>query len=222
MHLNWHDKKTCICLVLFLSSFKSMAAEQGPNQARAEYHAFIEAEKVSNNPRHSVELAVSGLAGLTIGLYGYYISEAGPVTKLLYAATQTAGIITFGEALRQYYSPNLYLSLDSYMNSAASTDEGSGKFQQLILDYRRGVKVANLKSVAYTSSILAVLYFYNGYRESKEEHTVQNIYYFLGFNTALISAVSAYQLYTFSGEAAAAATSELRAIPNGIEWVMHW
>ncbi|MCX6123435.1 MAG: hypothetical protein NTV34_01595, partial [Proteobacteria bacterium] len=75
------------------------------------YQEMIAEDKQIASGETTYETIASGGAAIVIGLYGYYYSATNPVIKLLYAATQTAGVITIGQALKAKFSPRLTLDL---------------------------------------------------------------------------------------------------------------
>lgn len=176
-----------LCVFLFLS--ERIFAQSNP-----EYERLIEEEQKAATTDRSYEYVASGVAAIVIGLYGYYNTNPNPVVKLLYAATQTAGVLTVGQGMKTTHGPNLTLEIDevlrrSHSDSSVSSDE----VRKAIVRNKANTTHAETITQAYTASILSGLYFYNGFREASKEPTLRNIYYFLGFNFAIAGGVGFYR-----------------------------
>lgn len=159
------------------------------------YDAMVAEERKFAAQEKSNEILASGAAAIFLGLYGYYNTAPNPVIKLLYAATQTAGVVTIGQALKDRNAPHLALDIDDVLLEAAdgrtvSVDE----LKMRIGRFRRRSAEADVRTLAYTSTILSGLYFYNGFRERGADQTLRNVYYFLGFNFAIVGSIGFYQM----------------------------
>lgn len=69
------------------------------------YEESVAEERSAASSEHTQEYIASGAAAIVIGLYGYYNTAPNPLIKLLYAATQTAGVLTMGQAIRNRNTP---------------------------------------------------------------------------------------------------------------------
>lgn len=79
--------------------------------------------------------------------------------------------------------------------------------------FKQKTTLADARTLAYTSSILAGLYFYNGFRETGPDKTLRNAYYFLGFNFAVGGGLGFYRMLTF-GTGSAAVTMSVLPFPS--------
>ena len=191
--------RTCVS-VLFLGSTASYSNSiSKPDEAfqSGTYQELIAEDRQIASGDSTYETIASGGAAVVIGLYGYYYSATNPVIKLLYAATQTAGVITIGQALKAKYSPRLTLDLDNHFKAHPERFDREA-YESMMVRHRREVERAEAMTLAYTSDILAGLYFYNGYRESARDSTLRNVYYFLGGNFAIAGVVGHYKLFKLS------------------------
>lgn len=159
------------------------------------YDDVVAEERKAVARERSNDVLASGAAAIVLGLYGYYNTAPNPVIKLLYAATQTAGVITIGQALKERNTPHLALDIDDVLRG--SRDGQTIEVAELkarIGKFKRQSSEAEVRTLAYTSTILSGLYFYNGFRERGADQTLRNVYYFLGFNFAIAGSIGFYRM----------------------------
>lgn len=174
----------------------ALAAPAAAQDGGSPYDRAVAAERASHSGEGSFEDIASGAAAVVIGIYGYYNTSPNPVIKMLYAATQTAGVLTFGQGIRNRNAPSLMLEMDELLRQAS--DGRSIRADDLrtrLVAFKAKSDAADARTLAYTSSILAALYFYNGFREMGPDKTLRNVYYFLGFNFAVGGGVGFYRAY---------------------------
>ena len=155
-----------------------------------EYGKIIKSERRKSNRASAVEGIMSGVAAVVIGVYGYYNDDRGLLTKVLYSATQTAGVIVASTYLFDLYAPRTVLSLDEYL--LKNGDITYSTYKNLLVSVEKQRRSAEVTQMAYSSGVLSLLYGYNGFRENNKG--LSNVFYFLSFNFALISTVSFVQM----------------------------
>lgn len=159
------------------------------------YRNAVAEERAIAEPEKTYEYVAGGTAAIVLSLYGYYNTSPNPLVKLLYAATQTAGVLSIGQSIRNQKSPRLLLEIDDIL---AKSSDGNiieiAKIKESIATYKRKKSYAEAQTLAYTSTILSGLYFYNGYRESSSDKTLRNTYFFLGFNFAVGGSFGFYRV----------------------------
>jgi hypothetical protein len=165
-----------------------------------EYKEFIALEKKNSDAEHSQEMIASGAAAILIGLYGYYNTNPNPVVKLIYAATQTAGVLTLSGAIRDQNTKKLSLELDKLIEDSNGRPIDPLRIKYSLIKHKQTSKHAENKTLAYSSSILSGLYLYNGMRERGEDKTLRNIYIFLSINFAIGGGVGFYRVYNDSSQ----------------------
>lgn len=158
------------------------------------YDRLIEHERARKNPENLAERLASGIAALGIGLYGYYNDDRGVLTKVVYSATQTAGVVLVSNAILDSNQPSLLLLTDRYLHHRQQMDLTKFKRGIVLIEEKRALGEA--KQLAYTSAILCGIYAYDGYRAKGSEEGLRNVFYFLSFNFALISAANFYRLFS--------------------------
>lgn len=179
------------------TSFCQTGAEIDANdQVDQKYLDFIDEERKTMGSDRSGEYVASGAAAIFIGLYGYYNTAPNPLVKLLYAATQTAGVLTIGQAVKGQHSSKFILDLDDELNRSKNGLVDVRNIRRRYVQSRNDSKRSDTITLASTSAVLSALYIYNGYRETGEDSSLRNVYYFLGFNFAIAGCVSYYQLLT--------------------------
>jgi hypothetical protein len=201
MYLLSDDRRTCIFMRRTLFSFiflmmsipPTIAAHDSHIESAGAYEALLERTTRESSKSQALEYVASGITAIAVGVYGYYVTAPDPVVKLLYAATQTAGVLTVGFGVQSLTQPSLIKEID---RSFGDDDFVSRKTMQgLLVDFdRRRSKAADLAQ-GYTSGILAALYSYNGYREKGDDKTIRNIYWFLAANFVVASGMGFYSAY---------------------------
>lgn len=167
----------------------------------SDYNKLISTLKENRESRHYVENLASGIAGLTIGLYGYYNDDRGIAAKVIYTATQSAGVLLIGEAIESQYTKNLYLLFDKFSLDFDQENKWSiEKFKKELVEAHRTNQKSTQLKIAYTSGILSGLYLYNGIRERSNNKSLSNIQLFFSFNAAMISLSSFYNTYQKKSE----------------------
>jgi hypothetical protein len=179
-------------LILALMSSPLHAEERRPArpmtpEVDAAYQKIIEEERQEFLQDEFSEDLASGIAALIIGLYGYYNDNRGVATKMVYSATQTAGVLMISSTLGRLNRPSLLLTMDRQLrrNSNMSFPE----YQRLVVKAREANDRASYQQIAYTSMILGGIYGYNAYRE-KEAQALRNVFAFLSLNFLVVSGVS--------------------------------
>lgn len=174
-----------------------------------EYREILKQERMAHDDSLIVDDIASGVAALTIGLYGYYNDDRGVLTKIAYNATMTAGVLLVSDAVLKANKPSLLLLTDKYLKR---------KKRMNIRNYKRGVvnitrrmELAELKQTAYTSGILGSIYLYNAFRESNKG--LKNVYYFLSLNFVLVSGASFYKVSTFEVKPTRASKLSVKMFP---------
>lgn len=170
------------------------------SKTETEYQLLIREERGLADNEHTMETIASGAAAIVIGLYGYYNTDPNPIVKLLYAATQTAGVLTIGQAMQSRNSPRLILEVDEFMKKAEPLNMRPEELKKILVEHKRKSARASNQTLAYSSSILSGLYLYNSLRETSEDKTLRNIYLFLSFNFALGGGVGFYRTYHDSND----------------------
>lgn len=159
------------------------------------YRELVAKEREQTSRQRLVEQASSGIAAIIIGMYGYYNDNRGLLTRVVYSATQTAGVVMVSDAIVDANSPSLLLSVNRYLARRGPID--MDRFKRGLVSIERRRQEGELKKIAYTSGVLSAMYFYNGYRERKNTPALSNVFLFLGGNFLLISGVGFYKLKTF-------------------------
>lgn len=185
-----------LSLLILLLPRLSMAVEPmeptalSPLEER--YQEILLEEREQLRRGEFVEDLVSGLAALTIGTYGYYNDNKGLTTKLIYSGTQTAGVILISNSIRRLDRPSLLLSLDRSIRKRENMD--LERFKKLVVRIDERVARSDQKQLAYTSLLLASIYGYNAYRETKIIG-LRNVFGFLSFNFFIVSGVNFFRLW---------------------------
>lgn len=204
-----------IYLILVLCQDVCVYAADVAKSDLASYEEVIRDERRIASEEQSRELMASGAAAIFLGLYGYYNTNPNPVIKLMYAATQTAGVLTLGQAIKERNRPHLVLDIDDTLRSSRD-----GKTVEIDLlkshigKYRKSSAAAESRTLAYTSTVLSGLYFYNGLRERGPDMTLRNVYYFLGFNFAIAGSIGFYRIYHGEEESNTQLTMSLFPYPT--------
>jgi hypothetical protein len=179
-----------IYLLVLIFSSCSAAAIAAPESA---YERLMQRERAATDDNNSKELIASGSAAILIGLYGYYNTSPSVVVKMLYAATQTAGVLTISHAIKTRNQPKLSVVLDERMR--AGNPLSKKEWEDLMVSYDLESTRAQDLTNAYSAGVLTGLYLYNAARETSNDKTLRNAYLFLGVNFAVGSAVSFYKVY---------------------------
>ena len=190
-----------MCLRAFTFSFlmlwtcSSYCADESevPADVEDRYQKILTDEEAPKQREAVVENVAAGGAALCIGLYGYYNDNRGLMTRLIYSATQTAGVLMVSDAILSANNPSFMAMTDAYLARGKTLD--IDKFKFAVVNLTRKQKLAQYKQLAYSGGILSGIYFYNAYRES--EPSLRNVFYFLGANFFLVSAANFYRLLTF-------------------------
>ncbi|RYZ90254.1 MAG: hypothetical protein EOP04_04490 [Proteobacteria bacterium] len=151
------------------------------------YKEILSSEKETLRRGEFTEDLASGLAALTVGLYGYYNDDRGMVTKLFYGATQTAGVLLISQAIRDYDRPSLLLSIHKRLKKTDSMK--FTEYQRMLVRYHEKTARADQYQLAYTGLILGSMYGYSAYRE-RSVPALRNIFTFLSANFLVVSAVN--------------------------------
>jgi hypothetical protein len=195
-------------IAIVATSLSLQARSSSTSDSDDSYEHVISEERDSMGAETTQEYIASGAAAIIIGVYGYYNTSPDPLIKLIYAATQTAGVLTMGQAIKNKNSPRLSLEIDSRIRQ--STD---GKYvdiaelKESVRNFKRKGNAAETRTLMYTSTVLSGLYFYNGYRETGKDKTLRNIYYFLGFNFALSGGAAFYRTLKIDSDESSAIIS---------------
>ncbi len=155
------------------------------------YQEILEEEREQLRKGEFIEDLASGLAALTIGLYGYYNDNRGISSKLIYSATQTAGVLFISQTIRRADQPSLLLSLDRSLRRHDTIDLES--YKRLVVRVDDKLTRSNQKQLAYTSLILGSIYGYNAFRE-KDIAALRSVFGFLSFNFFVVSGVNFFKL----------------------------
>ena len=188
----------------FFSLAAYAALVSGPAQGQGQmsqaeierrYDQMIAEEAKRTSSENYTSRLGSGIAALCIGLYGYYNDDRGILTRVVYSATQTAGVVMISSSILDANQPSMLLLTDKFLNRRQQMDLGRFKRGTVMIERRR--TIGEYKQMAYTSAILSGIYAYNGYREQVDEYVgLKNALYFLSFNFALISGANFYRLAT--------------------------
>lgn len=168
------------------------SATMSKDEINRRYDKLLEDEEFRTSNENFTERLASGLAALAIGLYGYYNDDRGLLTRVVYSATKTAGIVMVSSAMHDAAQPSLLLLTDSYLHRRGALD--LARFKRTIVSIERKRQIGEYRRLAYSSAILALLYAYDGYRERESEIGLKNAFYFLSFNFAMISGANFYRL----------------------------
>jgi len=162
-----------------------------------DYQSILDEEKQLHDNEYHVETLASGIATLTIGLYGYYLDDRGGTSiRLAYGAAQTAGILMTSSAIKSMNSPSMLILSDRYLRKRKHLSLEN--YKRAVVSIRKRQERAEKMQIAVTTGILATLYSYNGYRE--ENASLKNTFNFLAANFTLISISSFYKLHSSSGK----------------------
>jgi hypothetical protein len=176
------------------------------------YHAIMAEENARVSQRNFIRRMAGGGAGLIIGLTGYYRGKGGLLAKGIYSVAQTASVITIGDAVADYNSPSLILSLNQLTeNSALISRE---QLQRMVATHQtQEVRTSYLKS-GYSALILSGLYGLNSAYEFRQQNsTISRIYAFLSANCLLLSGGAFYRAY--QGTAGQSETISFEISPLG-------
>lgn len=188
--------KLFLFLILQVATLSQIAySNDGPALDQL-YQKMIQEEYQKRNTESLNEQLASGAAAVIIGLYGYYNTSPDPLVKFLFAATQTAGVLTIGYAIKEKNNPRLNLELDRLIGDASDQEVyvEKSRIRQLLLEHKLKSEKAETKTTAYTSLVLASLYAYNALQERSSDKTLRNVYYFLSFNFAVAAGLSFYRI----------------------------
>jgi hypothetical protein len=162
--------------------------------ADSTYDKIIRKERKIRSQDRVFEDTASGIAAVIIGFYGYYFDQRGIMAKVVYSATQTAGVYLISDATFRANQPNLVLDMDSRWKARNEFDYA--EFRRMVVRNEDDLKIADYKKNAYAGALLAAIYLYDAAKE-KEIKALSNIFYFVGLNFVLVSGASFYKALTY-------------------------
>lgn len=179
------------------------------------YEELIAGEQAKHEKITFVENLASGIAAVSIGLYGFYFDDGGVTTKTVYTATQTLGVVLIGDSIYDLNKKSTLLTTHEFIDRIENgKDVDIDRLKKKLVSVTNENEKAITKRNAYTSAVLSSLYLINGQNEKDESLT--NIYYFLSFNFALVSVASFLDLKKSSeDELSFAKISQVSPIING-------
>ncbi len=184
-----------LLILIFIAGGHAKAQTEGETNnldlLEQKYQDILKQEREQMRKGDFVEDLASGLAALTIGLYGYYNDNRGISSKLIYSATQTAGVLMISQTIRKADQPSLLLQVDKNLRKRESMDLETYKKMVVRIDER--LSRSQQKQLAYTSLILGSIYGYNAYRE-KQIPGLRNVFGFLSANFLVVSGVNFFKL----------------------------
>jgi hypothetical protein len=191
----------CIVAQICASSFgiaiageskdKKSGEREVSQEVEREYLRIIRRERSNSNRTRALEGLIAGVAATVIGTYGIYNDDRGIVSRVIYSATQTAGIISASRYYLIMNTPVAILELDEILKEqpALSLDN----FKDLMVTVDRKRRISESTAVGYASLILAGIHGYNGYNEKNVG--LRNVYYFMSLSFALTSGFSIYNSF---------------------------
>lgn len=183
----------CTWMVLLSMAFSKLGLGQSAESIA--YDNMIEDERMVYTTSHFAEEIASGVAALTIGLYGYYYDDRGIALRLAYAGTQTIGVLLIGDAIYQNNRISLLLKTNEHLIKIDQGQSSTGALRKDLAKATSQNKLALSKKIAYSSTILSAIYLLNSESESDGNQSIKNIYRFFAFNAALVSIASFYEIY---------------------------
>lgn len=159
------------------------------------YMGLLEERKQRKNTSHILEQLFGGLAAFALGTYGSRSAGDSQELSLVYSATQSAGVIVAGNAIKNYYSPDIILEMEDFSKQNFSDEKQRDlNYKKLVVVNDVNKKRASYRYLAYTSGLLGLIYATNAMELRRSNEDISNIYAFLGFNALLVSTVSFYEL----------------------------
>jgi len=156
------------------------------------FKELLAQESARTSQRTFVKRMAGGVAGLSIGLFGYYRGKGGIASKGIYSVAQTVSVITISNAVSDYNERSLIMTLADEANDQPVSYE---RMSQILLAQRSLDERRELTTNAYTTLILGLLYAGNAAYESKSNQTLSNAYTFLSANCLLLSSGAFYKLH---------------------------
>jgi hypothetical protein len=162
------------------------------------YQSIMAEETARVSQRNFIRRMAGGSAGLVIGLTGYYRGQGGLLAKGIYSVAQTASVITIGDAVADYYSPSLILTMNQLTENSAMINRE--QLQRLVVTHHEQEKRTSYLKSGYSALILSGLYGLNSAYEFRQGNsTISRIYAFLGANCLLLSGGAFYRAYVSTG-----------------------
>jgi hypothetical protein len=156
------------------------------------YEKILDRERKIYRHERVIEDAAGGIAALAIGIYGYFNDNHGAVAKVIYGASEGVGVYMIGNSLGRLATGSMLLGIDDAWRSNGG-DLSYDEYRNQVGKFEAQSAHTENRLGAAQSGALAVLYFYNGYRE-RTYRGISNIFYVLGFNFALLSTTNLYKV----------------------------
>lgn len=122
---------------------------------------------------------ISGVVGFAVGTVGYYSTNATDL-KLIYALTQSLGVVTAGYGVHKLYDPAWNKELQSSLsNLARAKNKTKDYISYRMIKYMAKKSEANNKSLLMTSSLLVIQNASNIIIDDPPK-SLRNIFYFIG------------------------------------------
>ena len=190
-HLS-HCKRCLTALTLAAAIIAGGSAQAATREAiDLAYKRMIDAEKRRVGRAGVIERIASGAAAFSIGIYGFLTDHRGNLTKVVYSATQTAGVFMISDALTDGSTASQLLTLDR--ESADGTGLTRAELKRTLVTVEHQRVLAEYRELAITSLVLGGIYGYSGYRERRNEGPLANGYFFLAFTSGLVSVANSYK-----------------------------
>jgi hypothetical protein len=161
------------------------------------FKELLAQESARTSQRTFVKRMAGGVAGLSIGLFGYYREKGGIASKGIYSVAQTVSVITISNAVSDYNERSLILTLATEANDQPISYE---RMSHILLGQRSLDDRRELTTNAYTTLILGLLYAGNAAYERRSNQTLSNAYTFLSANCLLLSTGAFYKLHFVSAK----------------------
>ncbi|MEY3904014.1 MAG: hypothetical protein RL189_3320 [Pseudomonadota bacterium] len=210
---------TAILLAVLPCSWLPLAAhgEVTPDDS---WTKILEEERTRLSSNRFWETGISGLAVLSIGVYGSNYDSREFVTSSIYALMQSGGVILMSQSLRDYLGASSILTTDEFFKYKRQISRQ--ELQQIILQSKSKNERANVSADLFLWTGLSLIYLQAAFKEAKSESTARSLYFFLSANSGILAGASAFKLFWGNGGSQKPSHSTLRLSATGQSLALQW
>jgi hypothetical protein len=168
-----------LLLLLILSS--SLQAKQKRLKKSKAAHILVEQLKLEGERKYRYnpyENIFSGTISFLVGTVGYYSSNALDL-KLVYALTQSIGVVTTGYGIHDYYAPRWNHELQQTLSGVHRSRNPRNFIAKRTINFLSAEHEAKNRSIMMTSGMLVISNSANILID-EPPNSLKNIFYFIG------------------------------------------
>lgn len=154
---------------------------------------ILEEERTRLSSNRFWETGISGLATLSIGVYGANYDSREFVTSSIYAMLQSGGVILMSQSLRDYLGASSILATEDFFKNNRQISKK--ELKHIIMQSKNKNEHANVAADSFLWTGLSIVYLQAGFKEPKSASTARSLYFFLSANSGILAGASVFKLF---------------------------